>query len=116
MLISIELLMHEGLLTNSEIEGGDFPEYHVDYGRVIGYKQRLLKRAFERFAQRQPIHFGRESFQSWCSAEDAVGSIRGHFFATLKQLNQFKPWYLWQQEYVDQQTTAINRLRLEQLR
>jgi 4-alpha-glucanotransferase len=52
-LISPTLLLDAGLLTPQDLAGRpDFPTGHVDYGPVIGWKLKLLDRAFERFNRR----------------------------------------------------------------
>ena len=49
-LISPTLLLDAGLLTPEDlVERPDFPADQVDYGPVIGWKLKLLDKAFERF-------------------------------------------------------------------
>jgi 4-alpha-glucanotransferase len=51
-LISPTLLLDAGLLTPEDlIERPDFPADQVDYGPVIGWKLKLLDKAFERFTR-----------------------------------------------------------------
>ncbi len=50
LLVSPELLASEGLLAESELQHHPhFDPHQIDYGRVIDYKQKLLKSAFENF-------------------------------------------------------------------
>jgi len=49
LLISLEMLANDGLLTRQELDHApEFPAAHVDYGRVIRHKMPLLRAAFER--------------------------------------------------------------------
>ncbi len=52
-LISPEDLVAAGLLAESDLSDAPvFPEERVDYGKVIGYKRRLLEKAFRAFVAR----------------------------------------------------------------
>ena len=52
-LISPEEFVAEGLLAGSDLlDAPDFPSDRVDYGKVIGYKRRLLEKAFRAFQSR----------------------------------------------------------------
>src|SRR6516165_6524 len=48
-LVSPELLIREGLLSEDDLPQPRFPAAHVDYGPVIQYKQGLLTTAWENF-------------------------------------------------------------------
>src|SRR5687768_7045328 len=64
-LISPETLVAEELLTQSEIdEKPDFPSGRVDFGRVIDWKNSLLKKAYERFRLEGNVNL-RSSFDSF---------------------------------------------------
>src|SRR2546425_6393090 len=50
LLVSLDLLEAEGLLTPADLaETPGFPEHEVDYGLVIDFKRSALARAFTRF-------------------------------------------------------------------
>src|SRR5215211_147452 len=50
LLISLSWLAGEGLLTHDELSDHEvFHDYEVDFGRVISFKLRLLRLAFDRF-------------------------------------------------------------------
>ncbi|NUN10889.1 MAG: 4-alpha-glucanotransferase [Ignavibacteriaceae bacterium] len=50
LLVSPELLASEGLIPESDIQHHPHFDYHnIDYGRVIDYKQKLLRTAFANF-------------------------------------------------------------------
>jgi 4-alpha-glucanotransferase len=48
-LVSPDLLVRDGLLTEADLEGADFHGDRVDYGTAITFKVRLLGRAWESF-------------------------------------------------------------------
>ena len=53
MLISLERLQQEGMLTDADLQHApQFSESHVDFGAVILWKNRLLQKAYETFAAR----------------------------------------------------------------
>jgi 4-alpha-glucanotransferase len=55
LLVSLEALVDDGLLTSDDLAGApEFPADRVDYGPVIEFKNRLLRRAYENFVSDQP--------------------------------------------------------------
>src|SRR6516165_10430467 len=48
-LLSPELLLQDGLLQRSDLEGINLPGDTVDYGPAIQYKIRIINRAWQRF-------------------------------------------------------------------
>ncbi|MFL5803957.1 MAG: 4-alpha-glucanotransferase, partial [Roseiflexaceae bacterium] len=72
LLISLEGLHAEGLLTNADLaDAPPFPDTMVDYGTVIPFKLSMLRRSFERFSaaatpgQRQAFANFRAHTHSW---------------------------------------------------
>lgn len=51
LLISPELLVEEGLLARTELEGGALPVERVDYGAAMALKDRWLRQAWGRFRE-----------------------------------------------------------------
>ena len=51
-LISPELLLQEGYLTKDDLTPPEFPEEKIDYGPVIKYKTKLLRKAYEGFSKK----------------------------------------------------------------
>jgi 4-alpha-glucanotransferase len=45
LLVSLDLLVEQGLLTADDVKGASFPETEVDYGAVIAFKQPRLRTA-----------------------------------------------------------------------
>ncbi|HTI51378.1 MAG TPA: 4-alpha-glucanotransferase [Planctomycetaceae bacterium] len=65
LLLSPDWLVEEGFLHRDDCAGPEFPADHVDYERVIPFKQRLVNRCWERF--RQGIRTDlRASFEDFC--------------------------------------------------
>jgi 4-alpha-glucanotransferase len=73
LLISPEWLIEDGLLNESECESGDaFPEDHVDFDRVIPWKEQLLETAYKNFlANRDGVasRLGSE-FRTFCEVQN----------------------------------------------
>ncbi len=66
LLISLDKLVEEGLLLESELsDAPDFPEKKVDYGRVIDYKPGLLRKAWQRVLEDKPEPIWQE-FHIFC--------------------------------------------------
>ena len=65
-LVSPELLLQDGLLTNADLDDRPkFPVDHVDFGPVIQWKLKLLDRAFEHYrADAAPLRAQFEAFQA----------------------------------------------------
>ncbi len=96
LLVSPELLVEDGLLARRDL--ADLPEfapYQVEYERVAPYKQALLERAFQRFANDPPAGiegaFGafREACAAWlpdCAA-----------FVALRRAHRGASWTEWPQ-------------------
>src|SRR6187399_1499357 len=48
LLVSLDLLVEQGLLSKEDVAGASFPETEVDYGAVITFKKLRLQTAYER--------------------------------------------------------------------
>jgi 4-alpha-glucanotransferase len=95
LLISLEGLRAEGLLTDADLDGAPvFPDTMVDYGAVIPFKLSMLRRSFERFSaaatpgQRQAFANFRARTHSWLNDYT--------LFAALKQANSGAAWSGWE--------------------
>lgn len=93
LLISLQLLVEDGLLSEEDITSGTaFPDEWVDFDTVIPFKRALLRRAFENH-RRLVGGLGAE-----------IESFRAHNhnwledyarFAALKNAHDGAPWYEW---------------------
>ncbi len=114
LLISPELLLHEGLLAPSDLaDVPPFPDDRVDFGRVIPYKTALLDRSFAHF-QAQASDAQRAAFAAFC-AENASWLEDYALFAALKEHYNLRPWYEWDRDIARRETDALRRWR-ERLR
>lgn len=91
LLISLERLCRDGLLTRAEIaEKPDFPADRVDYRQVAVFKRKRLEAAFARFRKGpRPVEY--EAFvrehRPWLDPFASFVALKGH----LKQ----RPWRDW---------------------
>lgn len=94
-LVSPLALVKEDLLTEAEIyQKPDFPLDRVDFGRVIEWKDNLLRKAFERFSQTNNAGLGQD-FEVF-STENAFWLDDYALFRAVKISQDNKPWYEWQ--------------------
>jgi 4-alpha-glucanotransferase len=110
LLISPELLLHEGLLAPSDLaDVPPFPDDRVDFGRVIPYKTALLDRSFVHF-QAQASDAQRAAFAAFC-AENAFWLEDYALFAALKEHYNLRPWYEWDRDIAWREPDALRRWR-----
>src|SRR6187399_518238 len=67
-LVSPDALVADGLLDATDLAGADFPPTRVDFGPVIEFKVRLLRRAWERFGHDASASL-RDAFAAFRAAE-----------------------------------------------
>src|SRR5262245_57747871 len=110
LLISPEELVAIGHLDAADLEDiPDFPDERVDYGWVIEWKSRLLKRAYENFkiraaqAQRTAFETFSRNQKSWL--DDAA------LFLALKEAHSRSAWYDWEPEIRSRKPKAIAQLK-----
>jgi 4-alpha-glucanotransferase len=109
-LISPDLLLEEGLLTQHDLFSmPSFGDEMVDYGAVIPWKLKLLDRAFELFSQqgsatlRKDYHQFQEQHSSWL--DDFA------MFMALKEYHGGGSWVNWQPELRDRVPEALQQAR-----
>ncbi|WP_051305660.1 4-alpha-glucanotransferase [Desulfogranum mediterraneum] len=107
LLISIDGLLKQGLLSEGELQYQDFSPYQVDYQRAAEYKTELLSIAWQKFTANNPNgtleNFSRK--QPWV-ADYAL-------FQALKERYNHAPWTSWPEEICQFRKTALARARLE---
>ena len=106
MLISPDLLIEEGLLETSEIEKMTWSETEVDYGRVIPWKQNLLKKAYARFKTDESSGLRRE-YNLFCKQEAGWLEDFVLFFA-LKEHHDYQAWTSWPLKLIQRQPKALS--------
>jgi 4-alpha-glucanotransferase len=110
-LISPDLLVQEGLVEWHDVERADFPIDMVDYGKVIGWKDRLLNRAWENF-QRGRVGALQQPFESFRAAH-AHWLDDFALFMAIKEAHGNGSWLEWPRELVLRQREALGRARRE---
>ena len=104
VLISLDRLAEAGILKRSELANAPmFPGSEVDYGRAIGFKFPLLKKAAERFLQKAKPEFDR-----FCS-ENAAWLDDYALFAAVKEANGLVEWTKWPADIAGREPEAIKR-------
>ncbi|OAI40929.1 hypothetical protein AYO40_04100, partial [Planctomycetaceae bacterium SCGC AG-212-D15] len=104
-LISPELLIRDGVLTQDDVAGADFPADRVEYGPVIEFKVKVLRSAWEHYragkgaALRQPLEEFSRKQAHWL--DDFA------LFMALKDANEGECWLTWPAELVKRQPTAL---------
>ena len=92
-LVSPEVLLQEGLLNRSDLEGAHFGQGRVDYGTVIPFKIRVLARAWENF-RRGSAPALQPAFEEF-SGKHAAWLDDFALFMALKDSHAGKGWHDW---------------------
>jgi 4-alpha-glucanotransferase len=109
-LVSPDLLIEDGLLERADVEGASFPAERVDFGSVIPFKLRLLRRACERFqAGAQPALRG--EFEAFRAAQAAWLDDYA-LFKALKEANGGGSWLTWDDGLRLRQPAALDAARI----
>jgi 4-alpha-glucanotransferase len=107
LLVSPEHLVSDGLLSEQNLDSvPDLPADRVDYQAVIGYKNELFGRAFDRFSQAQDRH----EFEGFCFKnshwlEDFA------LFAALKEHFSGEVWSDWEPDIRDRDPETLETWR-----
>ncbi len=110
-LISLELLVQDGLLTEADLcDRPSFPASRVDFGRLIPWKLSMLERAFQRF-EAAPDSL-RADFEAFC-LEHASWLEDYALFMALKESQDGRAWNVWPQALRVRQASALEWARRE---
>jgi 4-alpha-glucanotransferase len=110
-LLSPELLLQDGLLQRSDLEGVYFPADRVDYGAAIQYKNRILTRAWQRF-QSGAAPALRPQLEEF-SGQNAHWLDDFALFMALKAFQDGAGWQQWPRDLVERDPGAVHRARHE---
>jgi len=95
-LISLERLVDESLLDQSDIEKPpDFPKHRVDYGQAIKHKMPLLAKSFKKFKDKYATGYP-EDFYAF-SETNAFWLEDYTLFASLKEAHNGQVWTKWEE-------------------
>jgi 4-alpha-glucanotransferase len=108
-LVSPELLIRDGLLTQADLAGVHFPAEHVDYGPVIEFKLRISKRAWENF-QAHPFPALKPLFDTFCN-QQARWLDDFALFMALKDAHGGASWLTWPADLLRRESAALSRAR-----
>ena len=108
LLISLEYLAEDGLLSPSDIKDiPSFPESKVDYGWVIPYKFNLLTKVYENFTAKPPQRLVDE-YQVFCDWNWWWVNDFGLFIA-VKEAYNGAPWPEWEEGIVERRIESIEK-------
>jgi len=104
IMISLDLLVQEGFLSKSDIEGHPtFPDDRVDYEAVIAYKENILRLAFGNIQGKLEED---SEFKRFCS-ENAYWLDDYALFVTLKEHFQGAIWSDWHDDIKLRENDAV---------
>lgn len=109
LLISPDLLVEDGLLSRSDIEGHNFPADRVDYKTVSGFKEQMLCKAYENFRKMEE---DKAVFLDFCS--DNAGWLDDYtLFISLKERFNSAVWNQWPDDIKHRKSDAVRRWKEE---
>lgn len=112
LLISLELLVEEGLLKEKEINNSWKNEYtSVDFKKVSELKEKLLNKAFESF-KALPDSQMKEEFDAFCEKEKSWLDDFA-LYTVLKLAHNAQPWYQWEKRYKLREPAALIQFAAE---
>ncbi|MGD8780553.1 MAG: 4-alpha-glucanotransferase [Ignavibacteria bacterium] len=106
LLISIEKLIEDGLLSESEI--GDPPlhdPHKIDYGSVINYKNGLLKKAFENYRTKNNSN---NDYENFCN-DNKEWLDDYALFMSCKNYHKGIVWKDWEEEIAFRKPGAVEK-------
>jgi 4-alpha-glucanotransferase len=106
LLVSLDLLVKEGLLTDEDLGGAeDLPLDRVDFGKAIDFKTARLATAYERFKQNENSKLKR-AFDVFC--EYAASWLDDYaLFRAIKNQQDGKLWSEWDRELALREPEAL---------
>lgn len=110
LLISPDLLVHEGLLSVSDFQGQNSPVNQVDYTAVSEFKEKMLHKAYGNFNKNEEdralfLDFCRDNDESWL--EDYA------LFISLKERFKGVVWTQWPVDIKHRDGDAVRRWKEE---
>ena len=109
LLVSLDLLVEQGLLAKEDVAGASFPETEVDYGAVIDFKQPRLQTAYERARKKPEVM---ERFDAFCRDKAAWLDDYALFMA-VKKAHDDVAWTDWPADIRSRKPKALDRWRKE---
>jgi len=108
MLLSLDLLVEEGLLSKRRLASAcDFSDERVDYGEVIKYRTEILGSVCRTFNRRANAGIQRK-FKQFCTA-NGYWLDNYALFSAIKDGHGGVPWVEWEPELVKREPAALAR-------
>ena len=108
LLISLEKLRQEGVLSAADLEAGPaFPDHEVDYGVVIEFRISLLKKAFQNFKTKASSEDWIE-FEAFCR-QNASWLQDYALFMAVKESHGGAVWNDWEPAIAARRPAAISQ-------
>jgi 4-alpha-glucanotransferase len=106
LLISLETLVTDGLLEQSDLDGApEFPADRVDYGAVIEFKSALLAKAYDNFKANAKPEL-RDEFERFKS--QSHGWLHDYaVYRSLKDAHGGQEWTKWEPNLRDREEQAV---------
>ncbi len=105
LLISPELMVHEGLLTEEDIKPlPSFQKNKVNYPEVISHKEKIFSKAYERFKEKD-----KSEFEKFCSGNSSWLEDFALFAAFREHFGQV--WCRWPPEVRDRRSEDLQTLK-----
>ena len=112
LLISPEKIVEDGFLSEDDLQKvPDFPREKVDYGKVLEYKNTLLKKAFGNFRKTDDQNVA-DSFHRFCDFNAFWLEDYALFRAIKLEQNQVS-WQEWDDPLKLRQPEALQKARIE---
>ena len=106
-LVSPDLLLQDGLISQADVASAVFPADYVDYGPVIQFKTRLLGQAWSNFKAGKALALRRE-FEKFCQEESSWLDDYALFMA-LKDGHGGASWLSWEPDLVKREPAQLAR-------
>ncbi len=110
-MVALEPLVERGWLSRPELPEGGFDAHHVDYGRVLPWREAQLRAAAAGFAK-STTPADREAHSAWCAAQADWLDDYALFMAIRSPLNG-QPWWEWPAPLARREPAALAAARIE---
>jgi 4-alpha-glucanotransferase len=111
LLVSLELLERDGLLSSSDLaQHPVFPDERVDYSAVAAFRESRLRTAFEAFQKPARKQSMLDDFNAFTEAHrEWLDDFA--LYTALKRRFELAPWSHWPPEYRDRVASALDEAR-----
>lgn len=110
MLIGLDPLVRQGLLTGSEVDSlSGFPSEYTNYGKLIPAKRALLTRAAERFSTRIG-HELRAEYEEFLHSHGERWLDDYAMFRILKTMHGERAWPEWEESFVHRKPLDMRKI------